>query len=105
MRTRIGLRLAISIIVVAFGMAGAADAQAMRKVITAMTITTFAPFEFKDPETNKLVGSDIDLFNAMAAEMGAEVDWVESSFSELITFSALKTHRVDVLVSGTGRYG
>ncbi|NEV02481.1 ABC transporter substrate-binding protein [Bradyrhizobium uaiense] len=103
MRSRTGLRFTMSVLAVAFGLvAGAAYAQGTKKVINALTITSYPPFSFKDPASNKLTGFDIDAFNAMAAKMGAEVNWVETSFDQLISFSALKTKRVDINGSSMG---
>ncbi|MFK4654262.1 polar amino acid transport system substrate-binding protein [Bradyrhizobium japonicum] len=82
--------------------AGIAFAEGSKKVINAATITTYPPFSFKDPATNKLTGFDIDTFEAIAAKMGARVSWTETSFDQLISFSGLKTHRVDVNGSGMG---
>ncbi|MFK4654133.1 polar amino acid transport system substrate-binding protein [Bradyrhizobium japonicum] len=103
MQSRTGLRLAMSVLAVAFGLvAGAAHAQGTKKIINAATITTYPPFSFKDPASNKLTGFDIDIFNAMAAKIGAEVNWVETSFDQMISFSALKTKRVDINGSSMG---
>lgn len=83
---------------IAFGLAvGAACAQGKRTVINAATTPIYPPMEFKDPTTNKLMGFDIDLFEAIAAKMGAKVNWVEMKWAELIP--AIKTKRADVIVS------
>ena len=56
------------------------------------------PFEFKDPETNKLVGFDIELTEALAALIGAKVEWRETSFDQMI--SSLTTKRLDLFLGG-----
>lgn len=98
----VAVRFAISVLAVTFGFAavGPTCAQDTKKVINAQTITTYPPFSFKDPVSNKLTGFDIDTLNAIAAKMGAEVKWEEASFDQLISFSALKTKRVDMTGSG-----
>ncbi|WP_456724904.1 MULTISPECIES: ABC transporter substrate-binding protein [unclassified Bradyrhizobium] len=75
-----------------------AYAQSEKKIINAITITYYPPFEFKDT-SGKLMGLDIDIFNAMAKKMGAEVSWIESSFDQLISFAPIKTRRADVIIS------
>lgn len=52
------------------------------------------------PATNKLVGFDIDLLEAIAEKMGADVNWTESSFETLL--AAIQTKRADVIISGMG---
>lgn len=103
MASRNALRLTMSVLAVAFSfVAAAAFAQDKKKIINAQTITTYPPFSFKDPASNKLTGFDIDTLTAIAAKMGAEVNWIEASFDQLISFSALKTKRADMTGSGMG---
>lgn len=90
------LRLTTSVLAVAFTVAGTAHAQGTKKLINATTITTYPPFAFKDAKSNRLLGFDIDTLNAIAAKMGAEVNWIETSFDQQISFSALKTKRADI---------
>ncbi|QQN65418.1 ABC transporter substrate-binding protein [Bradyrhizobium diazoefficiens] len=91
------VRLTISVLSVVFSLvASATCAKDTKKTINAQTITTYPPFSFKDPSSNKLTGFDIDTLDAIAAKMGAEVKWEEASFDQLISFSALKTKRVDM---------
>lgn len=92
-----GFRLATGAFIIALGVAtGTACAQGARTVINAATNTTYPPFKFKDPKTDKIVGFDIDLLEAMAAKMGAKVNWTEASFSQLL--SSIQTKRADVIV-------
>lgn len=99
----IGHRLAMTVVAVAFALgANVSCAQATKGVINAITITTYPPFESKDLTSNKLVGFDIDIVEALAAKMGAKVNWIESSFDQVISFSAIKTKRADIAVALLG---
>lgn len=103
MVSRAGLRLAMSVLAIAFSLVGgAAYSEGAKKVINAQTITTYPPFSFKDPTSSKLTGFDIDTLNSIAAKMGAEVNWIETSFDQLVSFAALKTKRADMTGSGMG---
>ncbi len=53
-----------------------------------------APFEFKDKD-GKLTGFDIELGNALCAQMKIKCTWVESDFDGLIP--ALKAKKFDVI--------
>ncbi|MFC3395380.1 ABC transporter substrate-binding protein [Brenneria rubrifaciens] len=57
---------------------------------------TYPPFEYKTPQ-GKLAGFDIDLGNAICAELKAECVWVENSFDGLIP--ALKARKFDAVLS------
>lgn len=59
------------------------------------TESAYAPFEYT--ENGQLVGFDIDLMNAVAKEMGADVEWVQMSFDGLIP--ALLTQQLDMAVA------
>lgn len=102
MSARFVLRLTANVVAVALTLAsGGADAEGARKVINAMAVTVFPPFEFADASGN-LVGFDIDILNGIASKMGAQVNWTQSSFAQIISFAALKTKRADVLSSAIG---
>ncbi|NLS75307.1 transporter substrate-binding domain-containing protein [Bradyrhizobium brasilense] len=75
-----------------------ATAQIAQPAINAIAITTYPPFEFKDPATNKLMGFDIDLIEAIATKMGTKVNWIESSWNQMISMGDLKTKRADITV-------
>ena len=49
-----------------------ATSSAMAGTILVGTDAGLAPFEFKDPKTNEIVGFDIDLINAIAKAVGDE---------------------------------
>lgn len=102
MSARFVLRLTANVVAVALTLtSGGADAEGARKGINAMAVTVFPPFEFADASGN-LVGFDIDILNGIASKMGAQVNWNQSSFAQIISFAALKTKRADVLSSAIG---
>src|SRR5262245_16112519 len=45
---------------------------------------TFPPLQFRDPKTNEPMGYCVDVTNAIAADLGVTVEWVEMPFAELI---------------------
>ena len=71
---------------------------AKAKVIKVSINAIYPPMEFKDPETGKLMGFDIDLGQALAKELGVTLDWQESAFEQLIP--SLQTGRADMILSG-----
>lgn len=66
------------------------------QVLRVGTESSYAPFEFTDA-TGKLVGFDIDLAEAVAKEMGAQIEWVQMPFDGLIP--AMLTSQVDMAVA------
>lgn len=54
----------------------------------------FAPFEYKDPKTNEIVGFDIDLITAIAKAVGDDVKIQNMQFAGIIP--ALQTNMIDV---------
>jgi lysine-arginine-ornithine-binding protein len=68
---------------------------------TSQTLTfgvdpTFPPFESKTPD-GSFVGFDIDLGNAICAEMNVQCKWVEQGFDGMIP--ALKARKFDAILS------
>jgi polar amino acid transport system substrate-binding protein len=74
------------------------DRIAKTKVIKIAVNAIYPPMEFKDPDTGKLVGFDVDLGNALAKELGVTLEWQESAFEQLLP--SLATGRVDMILSG-----
>lgn len=66
--------------------------------IVAAIVPNYPPMDFKDPATNKLTGVDYDLGNALAERLGVKIRWQETAFEQMI--SALRTKRVDIILSG-----
>lgn len=83
------------------GAAAAGEIPDSVKAAGALKLTinaTFAPLEFKDPETNTFKGLDIDLVDALAARLGLKVERMDGLFAQLIP--ALTTGRTDFILSG-----
>ena len=49
------------------------------------TNAEYAPFEFRDPSTNEIVGFDVDIAKYIAQKLGVEIQWVDVAFDVLIT--------------------
>lgn len=71
------------------------DAQPVYKV--AME-PTFPPFDTTDKKTGDLIGFDVDMMEAIAADQGFKLEWVNMSFNGLIP--ALQAGNIDIIASG-----
>ena len=60
------------------------DQVAERGVLRAGGDLTFPPLQFRDPVTDEPMGYCVDVTNAMAEDLGVEVEWVEMPFAQLI---------------------
>ena len=58
---------------------------------------SFPPFEMID-ETGRLMGFDVDIARAIAADLGVEAEFVNIGFDGL--YDALLARRVDIIISG-----
>lgn len=67
------------------------------KVWRIGTDATYAPFGFKEKNTGKLDGFDIDIITAIAKEEGAEVDIQNLNFDALLP--ALQSNTLDIAIS------
>jgi len=76
----------------------APGAQAQTKVLKIAVNGTYPPMESIDPASNKLVGFDIDLGEAIGKAMGASLEWQDGAFAQLIP--AVQTGRADMILSG-----
>lgn len=74
-----------------------ATAASAKKLVVA-TDTNFPPFEFKDPETGKHTGFDVELWDAIAREMGAEYTLQPMDFNGIIP--GLQSGQIDVGIAG-----
>lgn len=61
------------------------------------TNPNYAPITYKDPATNKLTGFDVDLGEAIAAELGLKAEWQEIAFAQMLP--SLQTGRVDMVMA------
>ena len=57
---------------------------AKTRVIKIAVNAIYPPMEFKDPDTARLIGFDVDLGNALAKELGVTLEWQESAFEQLL---------------------
>lgn len=74
----------------------ALNVQASEKEIILATDTAFVPFQFK--EGNKYTGFDIDLFDAIAREVGIQYKLQPMDFNGIIP--SLQTRNVDAAIAG-----
>ncbi len=79
-----------------FVTAGWADVMA-KDVLLVGTESTYPPYEFRD-EKNNLKGFDIDLMEAIAAELGKKIEWVDMPFDSLIP--SLLAKKIDIVAAG-----
>ena len=77
---------------------GLPDRIAKSKQIKIGVNAIYPPMEYKDPETGKLVGFDVDLAAALAKELGVAISWQEAGFDQLLP--SLATGRIDMILSG-----
>lgn len=66
------------------------------KKIVVGTDASYAPNEFLDADGKTVVGSEVDLFNAVAAKFGVTVEWQPSQFDSIITGVQGKKYDVGV---------
>lgn len=59
---------------------------------------TFPPFDTIDEETQELAGFDVELMEAIAADQGFQLEWVNMGFDGLIP--ALQAGNIDIIASG-----
>lgn len=62
------------------------------------TMPNYAPITFKDPATNRLMGFDIELGEAIGRELNLRVEWQEIAFAQMLP--SLQTGRVDMVMAG-----
>lgn len=81
--------------------ASAVDAPPRIKKAGKLVIATqpnYPPITYKDPATNKMMGFDIELGEAIAKELGVPVEWQEIGFAQMLP--SLATGRVDMVMAG-----
>lgn len=59
---------------------------------------TFAPMGFRDPDTNELIGFDIDFARAIGEKMGLEIEFVPTDWTAV--FASLDAKKFDVIING-----
>jgi cystine transport system substrate-binding protein len=68
-----------------------------REVLRVATEGTYAPFSFHAADTNELTGYDVEVIEAVAAELGMEVEFSETQFDAI--FAGLESDRYDVIAN------
>ncbi|MCK1440581.1 transporter substrate-binding domain-containing protein [Bradyrhizobium sp. 15] len=92
-RKEIGL-LACTVVIAAALLTSPTVAAGPKTVLRSATITYYPPFSYKDEKTDKLTGFDHELAEAMAAEIGATIEWEEFTYAQILSLAPLKTGRV-----------
>jgi polar amino acid transport system substrate-binding protein len=59
---------------------------------------TYPPLDYKDPQTSKIVGLDVDLADILASKLGVKIEWSDVPFAQIIP--SLTTGRTDFILSG-----
>ncbi|HLR02891.1 MAG TPA: transporter substrate-binding domain-containing protein [Virgibacillus sp.] len=77
---------------------GSEDGADLKDEYTVVTDTSFVPFEFK--EDGEYVGFDIDLINAIADEVGFDINLETTNFDGIIP--GLQTGSFDIALAGIG---
>ena len=75
-----------------------ANATAMAKKLIVACDTNFPPFEFKDPKTGKHTGFDVELWDAIAKEIGVQYELQPMDFNGIIP--GLQSGQLDVGIAG-----
>jgi polar amino acid transport system substrate-binding protein len=100
MKKAFGL-IALTVSLALSGAAGAQEPPERVKKASKLVIATmpnYAPISYKDPATNKLVGFDVELGEAIARELGLAPEWQEIAFAQMLP--SLQTGRVDMVMAG-----
>lgn len=74
------------------------SAEGAKKKLVVGVDTSFVPFEFRNEETGEYEGFDIDLWKAIAEELGYEYELNPMDFNGLIP--ALQSNSIDVALAG-----
>jgi polar amino acid transport system substrate-binding protein len=67
------------------------------QVLKVGTDTTYPPMEYKDVQTGKISGFDIDLMDSLASRMGYTIEYIEVPFDGIV--AGLKTGKYDAIIS------
>lgn len=85
-------------ILAAIAMTALAATSVNAATILVGTDAGYAPYEYKDPQTNEIVGFDIDLIKAIAKATGNEAKIQNMQFAGIIP--ALQSNMIDVAAAG-----
>ncbi|WP_244834750.1 transporter substrate-binding domain-containing protein [Clostridium sp. BJN0001] len=67
-------------------------------VVGTSSGTGYVPYTFTDPKTNKIVGIDIELANAIAKEIGVDLEIQDMTFSAVL--ASIPTNKIDIAIAG-----
>jgi polar amino acid transport system substrate-binding protein len=67
------------------------------QVLRVGTDTTYPPMEYKDVQSGRIMGFDIDLMDSLASRMGYTVEYVEVPFDGIT--AGLKTGKYNAIIS------
>lgn len=83
---------------IAFAIALSMVGTAFAGKLTVATDTNFPPFEFKDPKTGKHTGFDVELWDAIAKEVGVDYDLQPMAFKGIVP--GLQSAQLDAGIAG-----
>ena len=101
MRTHLTRTAALTAALLLSACGGGSDESATggeeREVLRVATEGTYSPFSFHAADTNELTGYDVEVVEAVAAELGMEVEFSETQFDAI--FAGLEADRYDVIAN------
>ena len=74
---------------------------AANDTLVVVTEATFAPFEFTEDGDDTIVGFDVDMMEAIAADQGLTIEWKNLEFDSLIP--ALQSDQGDIICAGMNK--
>ena len=82
------------------GTAATGDVQTVNEgTLTVCSEIPYPPFEFEDPDTGEFTGFDIDLMQAIADDMGLDLEVINTGFEGLESGATLAAGQCDVAAS------
>ncbi len=105
MRTRFSVTAALTTALLLTACGGGSDDTAASdggsggsdEVLRVGTEGTYAPFSFHEQSSNDLTGYDVEVVEAVAEELGREVEFSETQFDAI--FAGLESDRYDVIAN------
>ena len=102
MRTRLPLTAALTTALLLTACGGGSDDDAGGGgegggVLRVATEGTYAPFSFHEQSSNELTGYDVEVIEAVAEELGREVEFSETQFDAI--FAGLESDRYDLIAN------
>ncbi|HRF94455.1 MAG TPA: ABC transporter substrate-binding protein [Aggregatilineales bacterium] len=72
------------------------ELQATGQIVIGTAITR--PFEYRDEQTNELIGFDVDLMTEIVSSLGIQIVWREMAFADLLP--ELQAGNLDAVIAG-----